>query len=141
MAQMNKKPGASRRSDLEQDLIGDIEQQKSLTETGKVRKPDGNEFHRKQMAGFMRFATKQGVRRRHPDRVLAQFAQIVKETSNAQSAWEQALMHEQERTEVPEEYKTNDAGMIVNQTGLVTTALDNFTKSKGKFERTVLTGV
>jgi Fe-S cluster assembly scaffold protein SufB len=81
------------------------------------------------------FQIKQGRRRRHPDRVLAQFEQITKETENASSAWEKALMHEQQRVEVPSEYKAKDRGMVANQVGLVTTAMDNYVKSKGKFER------
>ena len=139
---MNKRPaGVPRKTALEKELIGEIEGQAQLVETGKDRVVDGNKFHRKNMAAYKQFSIKQGVRRRHPSRVLAQFAQIVKETSNASSAWEKALMHEQQRVEVPEEYKADSSSMTVNQTGLVTTALDNYTRSKGKFERTVLTGV
>lgn len=137
---MNKKPGASRRSELEKELIGDILTQQETTETGKDRSKDGNQFHRENLRDWRSFAIKQGVRRRHPTRVLSQYAQIVKETSNAETAWEKALLHEQERLEIPEEYKTSD-GMIANQTGLVTTALDNYKRSQNKFERTMLTGV
>ena len=136
MAQMNKRPtGVPRRQELEKELIGDIESQKALVETGKDRVVDGNKFHREANRNYRGFAIRQGVRRRHPDRVLAQFASIVEETSNAQSAWEKALMHEQQRTEVPEEYKAKDEEMLANQVGIVTTALDNFKNSKSKFER------
>lgn len=136
MAQMNKRPAdVPRRQELEKELIGEIESQKALVETGTDKVADGNKFHRDANRNYKGFAIKQGVRRRHPDRVLAQFAAIVDQTSNAQSAWEKALMHEQQRVEVPEEYKAKDAEMISNQVGLVTTALDNFAKSKSKFER------
>lgn len=138
---MNKTPaGSSRRSEIEKELIGDIEERSAVAETGKSHDVS-DPYSKKHMAAYRQFSIKQGVRRRHPERVLAQFAQIVKETSNAESAWEKALLHEQQRTEVPTEYKPNDGGMIANQTGLVTTALDNFSRSKGKFERTFLTGV
>jgi hypothetical protein len=140
MAQMNKKPMGSKKKMLEQELIGDIENQKQLVETGHSKKTD-HPFHRKGIANYERFAIKQGVRRRHPDRVLAQFAAIVDQTSNAESAWEKAILHEQQRREVPSDYKVGEREMIANQTGLVTTALDNYMRSKGKFERTVLAGV
>ena len=71
---------------------------------------------------------------------MAQFKLIVDQTENASSAWEKALMHEQQRTEVPQEYKAKDSGMVANQVGLVTTALDNFMKSKNKFERVAPVG-
>ena len=51
MAQMNKRPagsGGNRRSALESELIGDIEGQKQLMDTGRDRVVDGNEFHRKE---------------------------------------------------------------------------------------------
>jgi len=139
---MNKRPGGgNRRSELEKDLIGDIAETNARIETGKDRMTDKDPYMQRAMSDYRRFAIKQGVRRRHPDRVLAQFSQIAKETSNAESVWEKSLMHEQERTEIPEEYKADDGEMIASQTGLVTTALDNYVHSKGKFERTVLTGV
>lgn len=141
MAQMNKKPaGVSRKDALEKELIGEIENQKQLVETGHSKNVE-NKFHNQEINAYRQFAIKQGIRRRHPDRVLAQFAQILKETTNASSAWEKAIMHEQQRVEVPSEYKPDTESFLANQTGLVTTALDNYVRSKGKFERTVLAGV
>ena len=137
---MNKKPeGVPRNKALEQELIGDIEQQKALMETGRDEKKN-NPFKKTANKAYRGFAIKQGVRRRHPDTVLAQFKAIVETTSNASSAWEKALMHEQQRVEVPEEYKAKDEDMIANQAGLVTTALDNFMASKSKMERYHLAG-
>lgn len=49
-------------------------------------------------------------------------------------------MHEQQRVEIPQEYKPKDGGMVANQVGVVTTALDNYTKSKGKFTRVTPVG-
>lgn len=138
---MNKRPeGVSRKGELEKELLGDIVEQQQKVETGKYRN-ETSKFHKNNLRAARGFGIKQGVRRRHPARVLQQHAAIAKETSNAESAWEKALLHEQHRIEIPEEYKTSDGGMIVNQTGLVTTALDNYSKSRGKFSRTVLAGV
>jgi hypothetical protein len=136
---MNKKPQASRRSELEKELIGDIVDTQQQADTGRLHKD--NQYGKANRNAWKSFAIKQGVRRRHPKRVLSQYAQIVKETSNAESAWEKALLHEQERLDVPEEYKVTDGGMVANQTGLVTTALDNFKRSKNKFSRTLISGV
>ena len=107
MAQMNKRPaGVTARTQLEKELTATIENQSQAVETGKVRNTT-NKYHRENIDAYLKFAIKQGKRRRHPDRVLSQYAQIVKETTNADSVWEKALMHEQERVEVPEEYKVS----------------------------------
>ena len=144
MAQMNKRPegfeGSGKRKELEAELIADIAEQASDTGIGRDMVKD-DPYSRSQARSHRQFTIQQGKRRRHPKRVLAQFAQIVKETSNAESAWEKALMHEQKRVEVPEEYKIADGEMVANQTGLVTTALDNYKKSKMKFVRESLVGI
>jgi len=140
MPQMNKRPqGVNRRTELEDDLVGEIIDNKQLKETGKFENETTQQGKNAREANRI-FQIKQGRRRRHPQRVLAQFEQIVKETENASSAWEKALMHEQQRVEVPQEYKAKDSGMVANQVGLVTTALDNYMKSKGKFERVAPVG-
>ena len=143
MAQMNKRPqgfeGSGRRQALENELVAEVANQANEVGIGRdvvKTKP----FSRKHAKANRQFMIQQGKRRRHPRRVLAQFAQIVKETSNAESAWEKALMHEQKRVEVPQEYKVSDEEMVANQSGLVTTALDNYMRSKGKFERSTLVG-
>jgi hypothetical protein len=140
MPQMNKRPaGVNRRTELEDDLVGDIIDKKQIVETGK-HENETTTFGKQHREANRIFQIKQGRRRRHPDRVLAQFKQIVDQTENASSAWEKALMHEQQRTEVPTDYKAKDSGMVANQVGLVTTALDNFMKSKNKFERVAPVG-
>lgn len=140
MPQMNKRPeGVSRRTQLEDDLVGDILDKKQVVETGTYNN-EHNTFGKNAREANRIFQIKQGRRRRHPRRVLAQFEQIVKETENASSAWEKALMHEQQRVEVPQDYKAKDSGMVANQVGLITTALDNYMKSKGKFERVAPVG-
>jgi hypothetical protein len=140
MPQMNKRPeGVNRRTQLEDDLVGQIIDKKQIVETGK-HENETTVYGKQQREINKIFQIKQGRRRRHPDRVLAQFKQIVDQTENASSAWEKALMHEQQRVEVPQEYKAGDSGMVANQVGLVTTALDNFMKSKSKFERVAPVG-
>lgn len=136
---MNKRPGKSRRSELEGALTAQIIDQKESVDTGKFQNTH-TKFSGAARSNNRIFQIKQGKRRRHPDRVLHQFQVIKQETEHAESAWEQALLHEQERTEVPMEYKTKDGGMVSNQMGLVTTALDNYTRSKGKLERVTPVG-
>lgn len=137
---MNKRPsGVSRRKELEDELVGEIVNKKQVVESGKYENTHTKTGRAAREQNRI-FQIRQGRRRRHPDRVLAQFQQIVKETENASSAWEKALMHEQQRVEVPQEYKARDSGMVANQVGLVTTALDNYMKSKGKFERVAPVG-
>lgn len=137
---MNKRPaGVSRRTQLEDDLTGQIAEKKQEVETGRYQKSDTAQYKQQQAENRV-FQIKQGKRRRHPDTVLAQFATIKKETTNANSVWEQALLHEQARIEVPAEYKASADGMVANQMGLATTALENYTKSKGKLERIVGVG-
>lgn len=137
---MNKRPeGTTRKSALEDELLGDIVDKKQAVETGKFE-DEKTKFAKSSRENNKIFQIKQGRRRRHPDRVLAQFEQIVKQTDNASSAWERALMHEQQRVEVPQEYKARDRGMVANQVGLVTTSIDNYIKSKSKFDRVASVG-
>lgn len=137
---MNKRPSdVSRKSELENELLGAITDQKEEVETGKFKNTTTS-FSKGAREMNKIFQIKQGRRRRHPDRVLAQFEQIVEETTNAESAWEKALLHEQERTAIPQEYVAKDNGMVANQVGLITTALDNYARSKGKFERVAPVG-
>ena len=136
--QMNKRPGKSRKSELEGALTAQVINQKNLVENG--RSDRSTQFSRSMNAQNRQLQIKQGKRRRHPDRVLHQFQVIKQETDSANSVWEQALLHEQERTEIPMDYKTKDGGMVSNQMGLVTTALDNYTRSKGKLERVTPVG-
>ena len=143
MAQMNKRPSGTkdnRSKQLEDELTGQIESQKALVETGRDEKKD-TKYKQEANSAYRAFATKQGRRRRHPDRVLAQFAAISETTSNAESAWEKALMHEQERVEVPSDYTPKEDDMIANQSGLVTTAMQNYEASRAKLERYHLSGV
>ena len=137
---MNKRPSSvTRRGELEKELIGDIEEQKAKVEAGRdiVDTP----FSQQAAGATRQFQIRQGIRRKHPLKVLSNFSTITNQTSNAESLWEKALMEDQERVEIPTEYKATDAHMMVNQMGLAKTALDNFTKSKGKFNRQYISGI
>lgn len=143
MPKMNKRAagtaGTSRKQELEQELTGKIIDQAQAVETGKYENTKTNLSRNARTANRM-FQIRQGKRRRHPDRLLNQYQTIKEETTNANSAWEKALLHEQKRIEVPTEYKAKDSGMVANQLGLVTTALNNYMKSKYKLERVAPVG-
>lgn len=88
------------------------------------------------------FFIQQGKRQRHPEAVLHQFKTIVADTEKIDSVWEKMFHEENERTMIPKEYTMSgqDTGMMVNQMGLVNTALDNFKRSKAKLKRMVMYG-
>lgn len=132
MAQMNKKP-LSRAKELEAELIGNEAQKTQNIDSGHVRKETPRNQQIAQQTRM--FQIRQGVRRRHPQRLLNNATTIVEGTDNAETAMERAFMHEQERKEVPAEYRPDREDMLANQFGLVTTALDNYTKSKFKLVR------
>jgi len=119
---------------LEADLVGD-EMKSDDNDTGKDRVTRPNTKGRV-------FETRQGWRRRHPTRVLNQFAGATNTTSSASSRWEEALIHGTKRVELPEEFRPQDdmEGMS-NQIGLVSAALDNYKASKNKLGRLHLVGV
>lgn len=146
MAQMNKKvkgPGGDqRRADLENDLIGDEVTKNQEMETGRRHVNEGTAFQTNANSANRTLAIQQGFRRRHPHRVLGQFDGVMKTTSTAASTWEQALLHETKRVDLPKEFRPKgDGDGMVNQVGVVTTALENFKASKGKFSRFHLIGV
>lgn len=119
---------------LEADLQGEDMQSDDI-DTGKDRVTHPNKKGRS-------FAIKQGWRRRHPTRVLNQFAGATNTTSNASSRWEEALVYGTKRVDLPDEFRPNDdmEGMS-NQIGLVSASLDNYKASKNKLGRLHLVGV
>jgi hypothetical protein len=131
MADMNKKPG-TRRSALEDELIGDITDQASTVERGKEI------VHDKYTLGTERRYRKlniaQGHRRRHPDRVLQQHEGIKTSTEHAESVWEQAMLHDEERTKIPEEYKHEGSSMMSNQVGLSAVSTKNYKAKKNRMD-------
>ena len=117
-----------------------ISQDEIDTGTRKVREPG------KRATAAVRRATglgiKQGIRRRHPKYVLGQYKTIREQTTKIQSAWEKALVDEDERVHLDKDYQwTPETSLMSNQMGVVTTALDNYAKSKFKLEKTHIVGV
>ena len=147
MAQMNKKvksatAGSERSKTLETDLIGDDLAQKAAMETGRRHVDEGTEFQRNANKANKMLGIQQGFRQRHPHSVLGQYDGVMKTTSTAASSWEKALLYETKRTDMPKEFKvTGDSDGMVNQVGVVTTALENYKASKSKFSRFHLIGV
>jgi hypothetical protein len=148
MAAMNKKKaktalnGSDRSKTLEADLIGDEMAQKNMIETGRRHVDEGTKFQQNANRADRILGISQGFRMRHPHRVLGQYDGVQKTTSTAASSYEKALLHETKRTEMPKEFKPKgDGDGMVNQVGVVSTALDNFKASKGKFARMHLVGV
>ena len=147
MAQMNKKvksatAGSERSKTLETDLIGEEMGQKQAKETGRRHVDEGTSFQRNANKANKMLGIQQGFRQRHPHSVLGQYDGVMKTTSTAASSWEKALLHETTRTEMPKEFRVSgDSDGMVNQVGVVTTALENYKASKGKFSRFHLIGV
>jgi hypothetical protein len=143
MAQMNKRVKIdNRRAELERELIDDQNVHEDEINTGKVKIDEKNRFQRNAQRDVRLFRIKQGIRKRHPDRVLHQFNGVKNTTSTASTLWEQALIHDTKRTELPQDFRPKgDIDMMTNQMGIVTTALDNYKSSRGKLERMHLVGV
>ncbi len=145
MAQMNKQvagKAGERRTQLEKDLIGDELSAKSEVETGRRQVQEPSKFQQAATRDNRMLAISQGFRQRHPNRVLNQFDGVMSTTSAAAMTWEQALIHDTKRVEMPKEFRpSKDTDGMVNQVGVVTTALDNFKASKGKFSRMHLVNV
>ena len=143
MAQQNKKPGeGSRRAGLEADLIGEELELKSEMETGRRHIDENSAFQKRANKQNKMLQIQQGLRRRHPNRVLSQYQGIMKTTSSAASLWEKALLYETKKVDMPKDFRPrDDTDGMVNQMGVVSTALDNYKASKNKFQRMHLVGV
>jgi hypothetical protein len=143
MAQQNKKPGVdSRRADLEADLVDEETGLKMELETGHRHVNEKSKFQKRANKQNRMLQIKQGLRRRHPNRVLNQYQGIMKTTSSASSLWEKALLHETKRVDITKDFRPkDDADGMVNQMGVVSTALDNYKASKNKFNRLHLVNV
>ena len=111
-------------------------------ETGARKVREGSRWQQSTTRRNLGFSIRQGVRRRHPNKVLNQYATVAKETKNANSVWEKALMDENERATLDKEYEWHgDGRLMANQMGVVKLALDNYEKSKYKLERAHIVGV
>ena len=128
----------SRRKALEEELIGNVIDKQEDIDTGKPKVHNPRAVRGESLTN--QFQIKQGIRRRHPKRVLHQYQGVAGGTENIESGWEKALMKGQKRATLSDEYKVDSSSMLVNQIGVVSTALDNYKHSKGRFTRTVQVG-
>lgn len=110
--------------------------------TGRRHVTENSKFQRDAIKGNARLRISQGLRRRHPDRVLNQFRGISETTGESASLWEKALLYEDARVQMPKEFRVvGDSDGMTNQMGVVSVALDNYKASKQKFSRLHLVGV
>ena len=138
MVQQNKKPEVdARRAALEAalmdedtpDNLGDIE-------TGRSRVLENSRFQRKATTDAKSFRIVQGLRRRHPKRVLNRFHGVNSTSSESASLWEKSLIHETKRVDMPREFRVvGDSDGMANQMGIVSVALDNYKASRQKLSR------
>ena len=115
---------------------------KNERETGRRHINEDTKFQQQANKNNRTLKIQQGLRQRHPDRVLNQYDGIMNTTSSASSLWEQALLYETKKVEFPKEFRPrDDTDGMTNQMGVVTTALDNYKASKNKLGRMHLIGV
>lgn len=141
MARMNKHPTSSVKSELEKELMSDIIEQQHNVDAGRDIQSDTRQGHADLQKSSM-FAIRQGIRRRHPDSVLHQFALMAEQTDPGRSSWEQAMVEENERIDMDQVYRDhNETEQTVTQLGLVQTALANYKKSTEKLSSLHASGV
>jgi len=87
------------------------------------------------------FAIRQGFRRHHPTRTLSTYSSSLLNGKNPKMTWEKAIDDETKRTEIPQAYKKAQNQMMVNQIGLVKTALENYQKSENRMQMTNMVGI
>ena len=134
---------SSRVSQLEQDLIGQETQRRSEYESGGGRVREHSAWQKHAIAYATNLAIKQGKRQRHPDYVLHQFREDSGQADpKAFDQWTKGMQEDNERVPLDKVYTAGkDERFWSNQMGLVTTALENYTKSKYKLERMHPVGV
>lgn len=123
----------SRAKELEKELTGQQATQDINVEAGRRQVVEGSSFQAKALRTNRIFNIKQGIRRRHPDHVLHEFAGVADTTNHANTAWEKALIYEDERTEMDPAYVANpDSNSMVTQLGASQAARKNFKKSTNR---------
>ena len=143
---MNKQVEGAQSSNienLETELMGqEMSQMQQDVATGRAKPVESQQLTSAVRRRNRHFHIKQGKRRRHPYRTLNQYQALQNTTSGAATHWEQTMMYENKRSQMPREFKTSglDGGMTT-QMGIATLALENYTKSKEKLMRMYLAGV
>ncbi len=146
MASMNKRLRSSvsaKQKALEEELSTKQTKVSSSysVEAGRDVQTDLTPWQRQALGSQDLFAQKQGFRRRHPSKMLNEYAGVVKTTTNPKMKWEEHIAAENERVQLPETTKKGRNIYAANQMGLVETALENFVKSKEKLNAIVAVGV
>jgi hypothetical protein len=114
-------------------------------EAGRDVMTDLRPWQLQAMKGARTFAVRQGFRRRHPAKLLSNYAA---DTFNGggpngpRTKYEQAMQRSQDLTQIPEYYApVNKDQRIANQLGLVDTAYKNYMKSRQRMSMSTPVGV
>ncbi len=146
MNSMNKRVRSSvnaKTKELEAELSSKDKTTQSTysVEAGRDVQTDLTSWQRQALGRQDLFAQKQGFRRRHPSKLLGEFATVVKTNKNPKMKWEECMAAENERVQLPETTKKGRNEYIANQMGLVQTAMENYAKSREKLSAIVPVGV
>lgn len=131
MAQQNKKTGSAKKLALEKDLMADTINRQSMYESGHDEVSSRHMGQRLAKERAIRFEVRQGVRRRHPDSVLSNYAGLLENVAAPKNEWQKMLDIENNRESIPHDGKKPSYSMVT-QLGLVRTADINFKASKPK---------
>lgn len=110
-------------------------------EAGRDVQTDLTSWQRQALGNQEQFAQRQGFRRRHPSKMLNEYAGVVKTTRDPKLKWEEYIAAENERVQLPETTKKGRNEYATNQMGLVQTAMENYVKSREKLSAIVPVGV
>jgi hypothetical protein len=143
---MNKRVKSSvnaKTKELEAELSANDKAVQSTysVEAGRDVQTDLTSWQRQALGNQEQFAQKQGFRRRHPSRLLNEYAGVVKTNKNPKMKWEEYIDAENERIQLPETTKKGRNVYMANQMGLVRTAMENYVKSREKLSSIVPVGV
>lgn len=146
MNSMNKRKASSvsdKAEALEKELSSKNQKVQSTysVEAGRDVQTDLTGWQKQALGNQIQFAQKLGFRRRHPSRLLNEYAGVVRTNNNPKMKWEQYITAENERVQLPETTRKGRNVYAANQMGLVETALQNFVKSKEKLNAIVAVGV
>lgn len=112
-------------------------------ESGGRRVREHSDWQASALSHAIALGIKQGRRRRHPAHVLHQFTEETgQQNAPAFDQWTKGMEEDNERKSLDRVYTANKDNLFwSNQMGLVTTAMENYEKSKYKLERMHPVGV
>jgi hypothetical protein len=117
------------------------DQQLFSKETGRDVQSDKRPWQRQALGHVEMLAIQQGFRRRHPAKLLSNYASTTFNGPNPRTKWEDAMRRSEDLTQVPEYYKRAGDERMANQLGLVETANKNFMKSRARIQVSTPVGV